>query len=369
MKRTPLYETHLDLGAEFESYSGWELPKHYVNALEEYKSVKTSNAIIDRTYLGKLRIFGKDALDFMNRISTNDLRGLSSGMGAGTVLTDEKGKMIEFLTIYVLRAEENYQEIFALLSYEALEKVKSWFTKLIIMDDVKFEDVTHEYAIISVYGSGVHEAIKSDFKVDHKHFTDISKMAVYNFIRGFMFESEVILAKTNEFLVPGYNLILKNEIAVKVWNSLYGKGLTPIGREILEVLRVESGVPAYGKEITQDYNPLEANLNRYVSFTKGCYIGQEVLSRIDSYQKLQRKLVGFVIEREKGRGKIYEGSPVCVGDEEVGKLTSVVYSYGFQRLIAIGYVKINYAIQGEKVEIKCSDENQRATIVIPPFSI
>lgn len=369
MRRTPLYEIHLDLGAEFGAYSDWELPKYYVNVVEEYTSMKVSNAITDRTYLGKLRIFGKDALDFLNRVSTNDLRGLSPGMGAGTVLTDEKGKMIEFLTIYVLRAEENFQEIFVLLSYEALEKVKNWFNKLIIMDDVKFEDVTHEYVVISVYGSGVHEAIKPNFRVDHRHFTDISKMSVYNFIRGFMFESEVILARTNEFLVPGYNLILKNEIAVEVWKLLCERGLNPIGREILEVLRVESGIPAYGKEITQDYNPLEANLNKYVSFTKGCYIGQEVLSRIDSYQKLQRKLVGFVIEKGKSKGKVEAGSSVCVGDQEIGKLTSVVYSYGFQKLIALGYVRINYIVQGESVEIKCDGESHLATIIIPPFSI
>lgn len=369
MKRTPLYEIHLDLGAEFDSYSDWELPKHYVNPVDEYKAAKTSNVIIDRTYLGKLRIFGKDTIDFLNRISTNDLRGLSPGMGIGTVLTDEKGKMIELLIIYVFESREDYQEVLALLSYEALEKLKSWIDKLVITDDVRLEDVTDDYAIISAYGHNIHEIIEPNFKVDHRHFTDISKMPIHNFVRGFAFDSEVVLARTNEFLIPGYNLIFKNDLSVEMWKLLYSGGAMPIGREILEMLRIEAGFPAYGKEITQDYNPLEANLGKYVSFTKGCYIGQEVLARIDSYNKLQKKLVGFIMERDRGKGKVREGAQVYVNDEAVGKITSLVYSYGFQRLIALGYIKINHAVQGEKVEIRYDGEVSSAMIVIPPFSI
>ncbi|MFN3135027.1 MAG: hypothetical protein ACK44H_05585, partial [Candidatus Kryptonium sp.] len=220
MKRTPLYEIHLDLGAEFGSYSDWELPKHYVNPVDEYRAAKTSNVMIDRTYLGKLRIFGKDALDFLNRISTNDLRGLSPGMGIGTVLTDEKGKMIELLIIYVFESREDYQEVFALLSYEALENVKNWIDKLIITDDVRFEDVTDDYAIISAYGYNIHKIIEPNFKVDHRYFTDISKMPIHNFIRGFMFENEeVVLARTNEFLIPGYNLIFKKWYSLEIQAS------------------------------------------------------------------------------------------------------------------------------------------------------
>jgi len=366
--RTPLYEIHLDLGAVFGAFYGWELPRHYVNPMEEYRSAKTSNVIIDRTYFGKLKIYGRDAIDFLNRISTNDIRGLSSGTGAGTVLTDEKGKMIDFMSLYVLKADENYQEVFALLSYEAIEKVKNWFDKLIIMDDVKFDDVTNEFAILSIYGAGVSDIVGEDFKVDHKHFLDISRMPVYNFIRGFMLGHEVILARVNEFMVQGYNLILKNDAVVDIWKMFLGKGLVPIGHEIFEVLRVEAGVPAYGKEITQDYNPLEANLGKFVSFSKGCYIGQEVLARIDSYNKLQKRLVGFVIEKGRTKGKVEEGAYVYSGDEEIGKLTSVVYSYGFQRVIALGYVKTKYAVQGEGVEVGTDDDKFQAIIVIPPFS-
>ena len=290
-------------------------------------------------------------------------------MGIGTVLTDEKGKMIELLTIYVLESREDYQEVFALLSYEALEKVKSWMNKLIITDDVNLEDVTDDYVIISVYGYNTHKIIEPNFKVDHRHFTDISKMPIHNFVRGFAFENEVVLARTNEFLIPGYNLIFKKDLAVEMWKLLYLENAVPIGREIFEILRIEAGFPAYSKEITQEYNPLEANLSKYVSFTKGCYIGQEVLARIDSYNKLQRKLVGFTIERDKGKGKIKERARVYVNDEEVGRITSLVYSYGFQRLIALGYVKINHAVQGERVEIGYDGEISSAVIVIPPFSI
>ncbi len=368
MKRSPLYEIHLDLGAEFGSFYGWELPRHYINPVEEYRFAKTSNVIIDRAYFGKLKIWGKDALDFLNRISTNDLRGLTAGTGAGTVLTDEKGKMIDFMTIYVLKAGEDYQEIFALLNYEAIEKVKSWFNKLIIMDDVKFEDVTDDYVVLSVYGPNIGDVIKSDFKVDHKHFLDISNMPLYNFIRGFMLEHEVILARTNEFLMQGYNLIFRSDAVVEIWKLLTDKKVTPIGQEIFELLRIESGVPAYGKEITQDYNPLEANLGKFVSFSKGCYIGQEVLARIDSYNKLQRRLVGFVIERGKGKGRVEEGALVYANDNEIGKLTSVDFSYGLQKVIALGYVKVDYAIQGERVEIQSDDDKFNAIIVIPPIS-
>ncbi len=368
MKRTPLYEIHLDLGADFGLFHNWELPKHYVNPIEEYRFAKTSSVIIDRTYFGKIKLWGRDAIDFLNRISTNDLRGLSAGTGAGTVLVDEKGKMIDFMVIYVLKASEDYQEILALLSYEAIERVKEWFSKLIIMDDVKFEDITDDFVVLSVYGVGVSDVIKSHFKFDHKHFLDISKMPVYNFVRGFMLDGEVILTRTDEFMVPGYNLIFKNDLAVDIWKLLMENGLMPIGEEIFEVLRIESGIPAYGKEITSDYNPLEANLGKFVSFSKGCYIGQEVLARIDSYNKLQRKLVGFIVEKGRGKGRVEEGARVYLNGEEIGILTSVAYSYGFQKVVALGYVKTKYAVQGGRAEIQSDGNEFTAIIVIPPFS-
>ncbi len=369
MKRSPLYEIHLDLGAVFGDYFGWAMPRHYVNPAEEYKLAKTSNVMIDRTNLGKLRLLGKDVVDFMNRISTNDLRGLTPGTGAVTVLTDEKGKMIDVVNLCLLKVENGYQEAVLFLSPGSAEDVKSWFDKLIIMDDVKYEDITDDYVVISIYGYGVREIISPEFKVDHKRFLDISEMPLYNFVRGFMLGSEVLMIRVDGFSSLGYNLVCKRDEAVAIWELLQSRGLVAIGHDVFDVLRVEAGIPFYGKEITRDYNPLEANLFRFVSFSKGCYIGQEVLARIDSYNKLQRRLVGLMIEDKKGKLKFNKDAVVFSGDEEIGKVTSVVYSYGLQKYIALGYLRVKFAVQGEKVEIEFGGDRYEAVIIVPPFSI
>jgi folate-binding protein YgfZ len=369
VEKSPLYEIHLDLGAVFGDYFGWMMPKHYVNPIEEYKSAKTSSVMIDRANVGKLRLWGKDVIDFMNRISTNDLRGLTPGTGAVTVLTDEKGKMIDVVNLCLLKVENGHQEAILFLSPGSAEDVKSWFDKLIIMDDVKYEDITDDYVVISVYGYGVNEVISSEFKVDHKHFLDISKMPLYNFVRGFIVGNEVFIVRVNGFSTLGYDVVCRKDDAVAIWRLLRSKGLTAVGHEVFNVLRVEAGIPSFGREITRDYNPLEANLIKFVSFSKGCYIGQEVLARIDSYNKLQKRLVGFMIEDKKGKLKFDKDAIVFSDDEEVGKVTSVVYSYGFQKYIALGYLKVKFAVQGEKLKIEFGGDKYDAVVILPPFSV
>jgi folate-binding protein YgfZ len=142
--------------------------------------------------------------------------------------------------------------------------------------------------------------------------------------------------------------------------------VTPIGLEVFDVLRIEAGIPVYGRELREDYNPLEANLRKFVSFTKGCYIGQEVIVRLDTYNKLQRRLVGFIFDT---RGGVERNARVLFNDEEIGLVTSSAFSYGIQKTIGLGYVKLQYAVPGVNLKVISKGKEIFAEVINLPFSI
>ncbi|MFZ1081327.1 MAG: folate-binding protein YgfZ, partial [Candidatus Kryptoniota bacterium] len=282
------------------------VPEKYTTIEAEYSAARRYAAFFDLSHFGKLRIAGKDALDLMNRISTNDLTGLRPGMGKQTFLATEKGRVVDLCTVYA--QQEN---LLLLTSPSNSADVKKWIERFIISDDVKVEDVTDIFPMLFVAGNSAADFLKQIVHSSHKTLLDLNKMPRHNFIHTFLQTDEVFLARTNMAMNDGFIILLNKKEEKAIWNLLsdYSKtyGAAHAGSETFEILRIENGTPLYPYELNEDVNPWEVNIIDAISDRKGCYVGQEVIARLQTYEKIKRKLVGLSSYSKMPRGsKVYD---------------------------------------------------------------
>jgi folate-binding protein YgfZ len=344
--------------AAFGEVDGWEMPRVYQNIKAEYLAGKGTVGVADRSHFGRLRVSGAKRLDLLHRLTTNHLKDLKAGQGAETVMCTNKGRIIDDLFVY---ADEDH---YILVTSPGMGgTIKETIEKLRFRDDVTLEDVTATTAMLTIYGPeaarflgwAAHAEIKG---VDPNHWRSVA-------IEG----TKAMAARVMGIGGGGFNLIMEAEDASALWRGLFKEGETygvnPMGAEAYELLRVEFGVPAFGRELTEDFNPLETRLNDAIHWAKGCYTGQEVIARLDSRQKIQKLLTGFIVEV----GEVPEPrSRVFIEGVEVGVITSVVPSLELRRIICLGYIRTAHDKAGTEVTIHSRGDEMKAEVAALPFA-
>ena len=274
------------------------------------------------SHKGRLLLIGSDALDLLDRLTTNRISDLTStGMGMGAVLTTNKGRIIDLLGVHV---EE--KGLMVVTSGNATEKVSDWIDFYTIMEDVEIKNVSDQTFHFRVIGTSSEIEVLPDttgLKPFHGVQTEIAgvsslaiSLQVGNLscidLIGSAVRGDSVQSKLDEYL---------KEIGIDEYNHF----------------RIDAGEPAYGSELTEEFNPLEAGLLPYISFNKGCYIGQEVVARLNTYDKVQRKLVKFKWDSENCElsGKVIEDE-----DRVVGVMTSSLHGLG------MGFVRKAKAEEG-----------------------
>jgi len=357
MPRTPLHEAETESRAAFGDVDGWEMPKVFANIKAEYLAGKGTVAAADRSHFGRLRLTGAKRLDLLHRITTNHVKALGPGHGAETVMCTDKGRIVDDLFVYADEAAATLvtSPNMAAAVKEAIEKVR-------FRDDVQIEDVTASTAMITLFGP------ESGRLLDWLARTSVKETKLHHWRRVQVEGVEVTAARTSGIGGGGFNLIMEAASGNVVWRTIFKEGesygVNPMGAEAMEMLRVEFGVPGFGRELTEEFNPLEARLNDAVHWDKGCYTGQEVINRLDSRQKVQRLLAGFLVDR----GGVPEPrSRVFIGSDEVGVITSVVPSLDLRGIIALGYIRTAHDAPGTRVEIKSAGDMIGAEVAAVPF--
>jgi len=356
--RSPIHDALKETGAAFGEVDGWEMPKVFQNIKAEYLAGKGTVGAIDRSHFGRLRISGAQRLDLLHRITTNDVKGLAPGQGTETVMCTEKGRIIDRL---LLHADADH--LLAVTSPNMQGTIKQFVEKVRFRDDVTLEDVTHATAMISLLGpeSGrllewVTRGTVNDLKPNQWKRLSIARAPVF-------------IARLSGCVGgDGFNLVVDAPSGNAVWKEIFAEGgsygLIPMGSEAYEMLRVEFGVPAHGRELTEEINPLEARLDNAVHWSKGCYTGQEVIARLDSRHKVQKFLVGLLIDM----GGVPEPrSRIFAGKAEVGVVTSVVPSLEMRRIIALAYVRNEQSAPGTRLEIHSGGGEIGAEVAALPF--
>lgn len=340
MVRTSLYSRQQEMGATFRDFHGWEVPVRYTDFETEHGAATSRVALRDASAGGRLTLHGSDALDLLHRLSTNDLLTLKPGEGIRTVLTNNKGRILDLLRVYYV---EDYLLVYT--SPQSLQKVIEWIDLYTFLEDLTVTDITADTVVMELVGPngvGVLESLTGG---------SVSLQpggVIVDTIHGI----PVTITRDDSLDLESYGLLVDADSAPSLWEDLLEQGqlweLSPMGDEVSEILRITAGVPMYGQELSEQVNPLEAGLRPSISFTKGCYIGQEVVLRLDTYRKVQRHLVRLAIE---GEGLPSIGDKLLVDGKTVGTLTSVGKIPLQRNIIGLGLIRTAYDQPGQEVEI------------------
>lgn len=324
---------------------------------ESLDAVLGADTVYYRASRAVVRMRGADRLDLLHRLSTNAVRDLVSGGEATTLLTSEKGRIVELVRV-VAREEETL----LVLAGQDGEKVRAWLDKYTIMDDAVTEVASHAYGVLLLSGDRLRRIVESAFGAtlpDAGAWTPVE-------ING---EEGMLMRDTRLTGVAGALLLLPSGAIDTAIAQLDNAGARSIDDDTYETLRIAAGQPGADAELSENYNPLEAGLVQYISWTKGCYIGQEVIARLDSYDKVQRHLVGLQLDVLPEAF----GEDVAIIEPEEGKrigtLTSIARSSPGAPAIGLAYVRTAYAVPDLQLRIQPSEgaEPLTATVMRLPF--
>jgi folate-binding protein YgfZ len=318
-------------------------------------------AVMDRSHFGRLLVTGANRLDLLHRITTNDLRSIGPGQGAQTVLLTEKGRIIDDLRLYA-RGDDYY----LITSPGNQARVRERIEKLRMRDDVTLEDVTAITAMFSLVGplsAGLLESAAGAPRMEEIPLHHHAHLVIDG--------HALLAARTTDMGGSGFNLIVDAGAAPSVWAALLDRGRTlgvrTLDAQAWEMLRIERGVPAFGRELTDEHNPLEARLDAAISWNKGCYVGQEVVVRLHSRDKVAKLLMGLRLEP----GSVPPaGSPIESPGRpgiEAGRLTSVAAAAHLGCVIGLAYVRTECCAAGTRLVIVSEGGRVSAEVSELPF--
>lgn len=303
-------------------------PVHFGDPTAELAAALGACAVADRSNLTRLRAGGKDALDLLHRLGTADLSALPPGGGKPTVLTSPKGRIVERIFVHGLGAEG----LLLVAGPGAAPRVAAHVGRYAFREDVALSDDTGAWSQIAIFGPLARDAAAA---------AGLPVPAPWGTASASLAGSPVRVLGEDGFSSEGLSLVLPAGSEAEGWDALLraaaALGGRAVGDRAAEAWRVLRGWPAPGLELTEDHNPLEAGLRDFVSFSKGCYVGQEVVARLSSYDKVARSLVGFVLPAGSAPPAI--GAAVLHGGHPVGTVTSALVPPGRKAPVAIAYLK------------------------------
>jgi glycine cleavage system T protein len=357
MKRSPLYEVHQTLYATFTSVAGWELPQRFEDPQAEYQALRHGVGLCDLSHLGLVRITGKDRQRFLHAMVSNDTQSLQPGQGCYATFLNVKGHLVADFRVYA--EPEAY-----LLEMEP-QVVRTFVETLdtfIISEDVVLHDESGIWGCLALQGPQATELLTLALG------QAMPTLAPYASVAAALAGHAIRCIQRSYTGEPGYILLTPAAALLDVWQALWAHreacDARAVGLEMLDVARIEAGMPVYGRDMSEETLPLEANLDAAISYTKGCYIGQEVVARIESRGHVNRKLVGLLLQ---GDALPASGATIISPQREVGWITSAAYSPARQQNIALGYVRREALTPGTSLEVQIQGQPLSATVAALPF--
>jgi tRNA-modifying protein YgfZ len=336
---TNLAAHHLSQGATFDPVYSY-IPASFGNDAEALAAVDTGVILVDRSHWGQVLVSGADRLRFLHNQSTADFNALLPGANCNTVFVNSTGRTID-LALSVVRDDD----VLLLVSPGKGEFMFQWLDRYIFFaDKVSLQDLSFTTAVLSLIGpqsQGILAALGCEIPVNSHQGVAIDGV-------------DVRVVADSGLGLPGYTLLVDLEFAPVLWQRLVSLGALPAGEQCWETLRIRQGRPAVDVELTTDYNPLEVGLWQTISFTKGCYIGQETIARLNTYKGVKQYLWGIELTKS-----VPVGSDLFVDDVKVGLLTSCQGQRG------LAYVKSK--VGGVGLQVQVGDDKVSGQVVAIPF--
>jgi len=342
---------------------------YYTTAIDELSAIRSTVGITDLSHRGRLRITGSDRASYLHRILSNEVEGLSTGDGNYNLILTNRGKIIADMKLTVSEDEIDLSTT----SPEAKDLLHPQLDKYLIADDVTITDITRTTGIISVNGPQATPVVESILACPVANLREYHNIVRQIQISPSIAQEWVMCVRVNETGQVGYNLFVeKVDVLPQLWQILLDKGkkyqIQPVGLSALEILRIEAGIPKLGVELDESIIPLEAELDHGISFEKGCYIGQEIVTRMRYRGHPNRLLRGFEVESDF---PLKYGDRIFDQQKEIGRITSSAKSITFGKTLAMGYIRTAYTDQGTTVEVETDTgqlkSRQTARVVLLPF--
>jgi folate-binding protein YgfZ len=357
MKRTALSALHEARGARWREYHGWEIPASYGGIDQEYQALQEGVGLIDRSYRQKLRISGRDRRTWLHGQVTQDINGLADWRSAYAAVLTPQGQMVSDLRVVALPDA-------LLLDFPAgtTAPMAEYLDRFLIMERVELEDLTEAWALLSLQGPLSCHALATLFGGG---VADLEPNAAAEYRFG---DEPLYVVRAAHCGEDGYDLFVPAAEAAALWAALCQSrtqfAVHSVGWEAFNVRRTEAGIPWWGQDLDEKTVPPEARLDRAVSMTKGCYVGQEIIARIDARGHVNNLLTGFFVQ---GDTLPERGAELQVEGKKVGRVTTALQSLRLGRSIALGYLRREHQAPGTRVQATGLDGPIELEVTALPF--
>lgn len=357
MKNTALTQKHIALGGKMIEFAGYNMPVSYSGLNDEHNTVRSAVGVFDVSHMGEFILKGENALDLIQRVTTNDASVLTDGKAQYSCLPNGKGGIVDDLIVYRIDAE-TYMLV---VNASNMQKDWDWISRH-NTKGVNMKNISDETSLLAVQGPKAMETLQ---KLTDVKLADIP---YYCFAKGkFAGFDNVLISNTGYTGAGGFEIYFENGHAEKIWDAVFeaGKpfGIKPIGLGARDTLRLEMGFCLYGNDIDDTTSPLEAGLGWITKFTKE--FTDKAFLQGQKERGLSRKLVGFEMI---DRGIPRHGYPIVdAAGNAIGVVTSGTQSPSLNKAIGMGYVKTEWAKVDSEIFVQIRDKNIKAKVVKIPF--
>ncbi len=361
MKNTPFTHKHTSLGAKMASFAGYNMPISYTGINDEHAAVRKNAGVFDVSHMGEFILKGPQALDLIQRVTTNDASRLKAGQAQYSCLPNEKGGIVDDLLVYCLEENKVYMLV---VNASNIDKDWNWISRYNTAN-VEMHNISDKTCLLAVQGPNATKILQSLTEVD------ILNLKYYTFVKGrFAGVDNVMISATGYTGAGGVEIYFENKdgAADTIWDAIFQAGaaqdLKPIGLAARDTLRLEMGFCLYGNDIDDTTSPLEGGLGWITKFSKD-FTAKDILAA-QKAEGIQRKLVGFeMIDRGIPR-QGYE-----IKDQAgavIGNVTSGTQSPTLGKAIGMGYVRSAFATIDTPIFIKVREKLLQAKVAKIPFS-
>ncbi|MEC7583604.1 MAG: glycine cleavage system aminomethyltransferase GcvT [Planctomycetota bacterium] len=358
MRETALKNRHAELGARLVPFAGWAMPVQYEPILDEVRTVRTTAGLFDLGHMGRVRIRGPQAEDFLQRLQTNDAAKIAPGRIRYAMILDNDGLTQDDVLVYRDPEDDSF---FLVINAGNSERDLNIMHEVAAGLDVSIIDQTEELGMLAIQGRESQQITQQLTDVD------LATLKYYGWARGNVLGTQMEISRTGYTGEDGFEIYVPQAQTCQLWEAFMeaGKnhGLRPTGLGARDTLRLEAGMPLYGHEIDETTNPLEAGLEFAVKFTHD-FVGREALERVQQAGGTGRQLVGLT---SKARRCPRQGYEVTAGDNPIGKVCSGSISPTLDLNVATAYVQSEFAEPGTELSFRIKDKTEPCTVTSLPF--
>jgi folate-binding protein YgfZ len=381
LTNSPIDSIHQQLGATMMERDGWSVPGSYGDVLFEYATVREGGSgVIDLSNRGRILVSGAEAVQFLNGLITNDMKTLAENTWMPAAFPNVQGRLLASVRVVRLKDEgtdqttpegqpqqnsrANVNPTFLIDTEPAThERVLKTIERFTLAGDFRVSDITGQTGLLSVQGRRAVNVVRSVLGDEAASIAPRQLIQIpwqQNELRG-----KLTVFRATHTAEDGFDLVVSSDQAGSLWHALQSAGARPVGYDALEILRIEAGLPRYGVDMDDTNVVTEAALDDAVSYTKGCYIGQEIIARIKYRGHVAKKSTGLVFDQLV---KVEANTNIkSTDDKDIGRITSRTYSPHLGRTVALAYLKYDYLAPGTSVKLVCGDEELNAHVTELPF--